>query len=353
MSLLALLSWRQSRYDAGQAYAEQALDKAQSQSEGLKAYSLEVLGLIHYRLGDYVAARTYFEQAIAFYYTVGDRRGEIRSFYNIGCLYLYLQEIEIARDYFEQSLDTAQEIGDRVLAAGSLGQLGLVYCKLGDYTSARGYLGQSLGIHQEIGNQLGEAETFSQFGYVYYCMGNYKTAQRYCNLALDIQVVIEDGLGRGHSLTCLGHVLADQGYLDEAVEAYEEAVYLYRQMGRVLPPVDALAGLGRVRLMQNDFSRVLVYVEQLLPWLENYGTVGLIDPFWVYLAVYQALAVQPVTMIRAQTLLTIAYKALQDKASRLSNNAIRRNFLTNIKIHRELLALWEARSAATSTTRMG
>jgi tetratricopeptide (TPR) repeat protein len=351
LGLLALLSWRQGQYAAARTYAQQALDIAQTGDERLKAYSLRVLGLIYYYLGEYTIARTYFEQAVAFYYTIGDRRGEISAFYHIGALYFSLEEIETAQDYFEQTLATAQQIGDREIIANTLGYLGLVYCKLGDYTSARGYLGQSLGLHQELGNRPGEADVFSKFGYVYYCMGNYKTAQRYCHLALEIQTERGDGHSRSYSLTCLGHVLADQEELEAAAQAYQEVISLYQQMDRTQPAVDALAGLARVKLKENELTQALAYIEQVLAWIELHGTAGAIDPFWIYLAVYQVMTVQPALVLRAQIVLRVAYNTLQAKVSGLRNNAVRRNFLTNIKVNRELVSLWEALSN-TSTVRM-
>lgn len=351
--LRALLAWRQGRYQAARADAQQALDRAQTGHARLKAYSFRMLGLICFHLGDYGTARNYLEQAVALYYMIGDRRGEIKSFYTIGSIYLSLEEIEIARDYFEQTLETADEIGDREVGANTLSQLGLVYCKLGDYTSARGYLGQALGIHQEIGNRAGEATALSKFGYVYYCMSNYKTAQRYCDLALEIQSETGDRWSQRYNLTCLGHVLADQGHLEAAVRVYEEAICLHRQMDRPGLAVDALAGLGRVKLMQNDLTGALACVEQITAQVEVDKAMGIIDRFWVYLAIYQVLAVQPALALRAQAILAAAYRTLHHKSASLSNHVVQRNFLDKIKVHRELVSLWEAARSATSTMRMG
>jgi hypothetical protein len=149
----------------------------------------------------------------------------------------------------------------------------------------------------------------------------------------------------------LGHVLADQEELEAATKSYQEAIALYQQMDHTQPAVDALAGLARVKLKENDLTQALAYIEQVLAWIELHGTAGGIDPFWIYLAVYQVMTVQPTLVLRAQIVLRVAYKTLQAKASALRNNAVRRNFLTNIKVHREIVSLWEALSNS-STVRM-
>ncbi|MBN1992964.1 MAG: tetratricopeptide repeat protein [Anaerolineae bacterium] len=328
---LGTLCMLQGDYPTARGYCQQALAFCRAHHHHpAQADNLHLLGLIQYHLGCYQAARDYFEQAIPLHYTIGHQQGEVKSLLAVGVLYLRQGDYEAARDYFEQVLDTASEIGDRETLAGALSNLGLLYGYLGDYPTARSYLSPSLDLREELGSQAGQADSLGKFGFVYYHSGDHQTAYRYCQMALAIQQKIGCRAGQGYSLTYLGHAQVELGQWQAASTTYNHLLNLRRQMNQPGPAIDALAGLARLALEQDDLDLALAYGEEILAWLKANEPAGLDNPFQVYLTLYRVLETaaqdNPALVEQAQAILETAHAILQEQTARLSNQVWQRKF---------------------------
>ena len=75
---------------------------------------------------------------------------------------------------------------------------------------------------------------------------------------------------------------------------------------------------------------------------------GAVNPFQVYLTCYRVLKAGPVECSsyragrgpRVQEVLGIAYRQLQERATKIADEAIRRSFLENVAAHREIVWEW-------------
>ena len=122
------------------------------------------LGTAYAALGQVGQAIEYYEQALVIAREIGDRRGEGADLGNLGNAYAALGQVRQAIEYYEQALVIAREIGDRRGEGNHLGNLGTAYAALGQVDKAIEYYEQALVIAREIGDRRGEGNRPGQSG---------------------------------------------------------------------------------------------------------------------------------------------------------------------------------------------
>jgi tetratricopeptide (TPR) repeat protein len=220
----------------------------------------------------------------------------------------------------------------------SLGNLGHAFLDQGDVIKAQSYYERSLGISREVGDRRVECVTMVNLGLLFHRMGDNETARQYSQQALRVAKDIDARERQGDSLTNLGHALAGLGQWTEAAVAYQDALDIWRELGRYNLAMEPLAGLVRISLAQDDLALARTQVEEILRHLEIGALDGTEEPFRVYLTCYQALKANADP--RAQDILSTAYNLLQARAAKISDEQVRRSFLENVLTHRELIAAW-------------
>jgi tetratricopeptide (TPR) repeat protein len=343
--------WRQGRYDAAREPLERALRMARvTENRSGEAKSLDNLADIRLHQCSYPEAQEHYRQALQIYRAIGHRQGEADSLNMLGVIQDELGDYLAARDHYERALSIYSTIGDRRGETMILNNLGTVYCDAGDCEAARDYHHQALAMRLTIGDHWGEANSLVNLGLVYHGLGKNEAAREHCRRALSIQREIGDRRGEGYSLTYLGHALADLGELEAAAGAYGEAMRLRRELGQHSLAIDDLAGLARISLAQGDAAQALGQVEEILAWMEANGPEGIEYPLQVYLTCYRVLRAEArgdtAAIERAHAILSTAHATLLEQAAHISDRALRRKFVENVKANREIVALWEARETS-------
>jgi predicted ATPase/DNA-binding SARP family transcriptional activator len=369
--------WYQRDYQAAQAQLERALVLARSaQLPRIEADSLNCLGKIRWHLSDYAGASAYIEQALSIFHSLGDRKGEGESLISFGRVCAYQDDYAGARNYFEQALRVLREIGDRPGESLALVDLGLACNVQGDYTRARACYQEALGISREIGDRSGQSLALINLGYVLDQSGDYveartryrqtmrisretgdrqgesfslaclcllshhqgddQAAREFGQHALTIAEDIGNRHVQGYALTRLGHALEGLGHLAVATEAYQQALALRRELNQANLAMEPLAGLARVELAQGHLAQARAYAAEILDRLGTGPLYGADEPFRVYQTCYRVLEASQENS-RAQSILSEAHNLLQERAARIRDEKLRRSFLENVTIHREIV----------------
>jgi adenylate cyclase len=305
-----------------------------------QATAINGLGVIAWSQGSPAEAWACFEQSLRYYEEVGDRRGQCRELSNLGDVRIYRGDYSEARRLLRQSLPMCREIGEPWIESGILNNLGVVADRLGIYAEALAYLQRSLDMRREIGDRQGEAEGLSDLGLVYYHMGDNESSLDCSQQSLNIIRDLRDPFIRAFVLTRMGHVLANLDSLHEAVAAYREALSLRKEGEHAHLEVEPLAGLARVALVRGDNAQALDSVEEILPQLEGDNLNGNDEPLRVHLTCYQVLRANGDP--RAEWVLDVAYRLLQERAAKIHPEELRRSFLENVAAHRDIVTNWEA-----------
>ena len=235
---LGMLLQAMGDYPAARPYYEQALAirrAALGKAHPDTATSLNNLGLLLQAMGDYSAARPYLEQALAIRRAaLGEKHlRTAASLNNLGMLLYAMGDYPAARTYYEQALAIWREVLGEAHpdTATSLNNLGLLLQDMGDYPAARPYYEQALAIRRAA---LGKAHPYTatslnNLGSLLYAMGDYPAARPYLEQALSIT---KEALGEEHPDTAirlnnLGMLLYAMGDLPAARTYYEQALAIF------------------------------------------------------------------------------------------------------------------------------
>jgi tetratricopeptide (TPR) repeat protein len=336
---------RQGEYKAARLQFEQALNLARmagarqaasrTLSQTVEADSLHNLGLVCWLQGDYAGAGAYPQQALRLYRELGNRRSESVALNTLGIVASEQGNYAEAERWFNETLHITGEIGDHRGEARALGNLGLVYAEYGNYAEAMVYFERSLDIRTAIDDREGMCGQLSNLSLLFHHQGDGEAAWEYGQRALGVAQEIGSRRWQGYALANLGRVLEGIGRLAEATDAYRQSLTLRRELYQHQLTMDSLAGLARVCLSRGDLNQAQVHVEEILSYLEGDNLEGIEEPFSVYLTCYRVLRASQDA--RAEIVLNTAHRLLQERAARISDEDLRRLFLENVAVHREIV----------------
>ena len=243
-----------------------------------RAKALHTAGNLADTQGDYNAARTYYNESLAIYRELGDRRGAARPLNGLGLVSWGQGDLATARSFLEESLEIKRELADSSSISIALNNLGLVALSQGDYNTARAYLEESLAIDRELKDQDAIATSLVNLGAVALDDERYGEARPLFMEALELFYEVGDTRGIVDSLENLVGLASKVGSfgrapaLGGAAEALREDIgapmgaperaryerFLALARGSV---DDALWSeqWDKGRIMANDLARVIAY----------------------------------------------------------------------------------------------
>jgi len=279
----------------------------------LNASHLAILGICHYRLGDYQQAIDLHTQAIAITRDTGDRKGESSELGNLGACYyslgdyrqaidLHTQGIAIARDTgdrqlvgnelaslglchyrlgdYRQAIDLhtqaiaiARDTGDRQLVGIELGNLSLCHADLGDYRQAIDLHTQAIAIARDTGHRLAEGNELGNLGLCHASLGDYRQAIDLHTQAIAIARDTGNREGEGNELGNLGSYHYRLGDYQQAIELCTQALAIARDTGYRYGEANALSYLGRALLAAGDTSQAVKQLEQAVRVSDTTGDI--------------------------------------------------------------------------------
>jgi hypothetical protein len=145
----------------------------------------------------------------------------------------------------------------------------------------------------------------------------------------------------------LGYALEGLGHLEEARDAYQQALDIRQALNQAHLTTDLMAGLARVSLAQGNLLQAKSQVEEILHYLDTGTLDGADRPFCIYLTVCHVLRASDDP--RAGDVLDTAHCLLQQWAAQIDDPELRRSFLENVADHREIATEWAARERASRT----
>lgn len=338
---------QQGNTQAALAPLQHALRLAKTTGNQLEeAESLYDIGLVYSTSGQYELATTHYHAAFTHYQSLGAQRGEINCLLMFGVITNEQGDYPSAHQYYRQAIVRCRAIGWRHAEAYSLTNLGNNYFDFGNYDAAFTCHQSALEICREIGDYEGEAVSLDTLGLIWQNLGDAGLARTHFEQALAIQQQIGDRHGEGFTLTHLGYTLYAGGELAAAITFFQQAYELRMTLREDSHAIDSLAGLAQSALAQGDLPTAIDLAEHCLTWLRARGADGIEFPILVYLICYQTLsAVKPVpTAFVPATVLQDGYRLLQERATKIQDATLRRQFLENVWFNRELLNCWEEAS---------
>lgn len=209
--------------------------------------------------------------------TLAKERGDIgavgRHLGNLALTYYRLGSPEKALEYFGQALDCARQDEDRFTEDGLLGNMGNILREIGRYDEALTYLNQALLISEEIGDTRGRGIWLSNLGLVYDDLRQPHSAIPYHQQAVDIARQFHDLPNLASRLGNLGNSHVAQGEYTAALAPFGEAVRLYEQLNRPQEVALRLGIMGNLYAVlgrqQSDPNMAQHYLQRALEAYEK------------------------------------------------------------------------------------
>lgn len=209
------------------------------------AAALNNLGLVaEYGLNDYLEAHVLYEESLAIRRELGNKRGIAAVLNNLANVADYEGNYSRARTLHKESLILGRELGDLRNIAISLNNLGVLARNEAQYAEARSYFEESLSLRRKLNDQPGIASSLNNLALVVCHQGEYAHARALCQESLLIGREIADRRSMAYSLYYLGLVACREGDYTVGGLRLGESLAMRRELGDRQGIGHCLAGLA-------------------------------------------------------------------------------------------------------------
>jgi predicted ATPase/DNA-binding XRE family transcriptional regulator/Tfp pilus assembly protein PilF len=211
-----------------------------------RAKALNVAGRLALYPGDFVAARSTYEESLAISTSLGNKAAAAASLNHLGVLFAAQGEHEKARAQYEQSLAIRRELGDEAGIANTLNSIGSLALAQGDYPSAQALCEESLAIRRRLDHKHGITLSLSSLAETHRALGDFSRAEVMYTETLDMSRELGNRAGMANALHNLGHVAHHKGDLAGAAALFKQSLEIYSELGEMPGVAECLAGLAGV-----------------------------------------------------------------------------------------------------------
>jgi predicted ATPase/class 3 adenylate cyclase len=194
--------------------------------------------LVVFGQGDYAPGRLFYEESLALWREVGDKRGIAKLLNSLGVLAGNLGDQGTARARHEESLSIRREWGDQREIAVSLNNLGRVAYRQGDFATARPRFIESLAMWRDTGDEQSITVALINLGAVATHEGDNTSARTLLEEGLDIQQRLADKRQIAYLLEAFACLASAEGQPKRAARLFAAAEALRERIGARLPPAD-------------------------------------------------------------------------------------------------------------------
>lgn len=279
-NLMSQMNWGEALglVEEGKRIYEEVLNP--KSEEIAKAYYM--IGVIHYKMGNYSEAMQPFKNALAIQRELwGESNLDVAKTYNwLGIVSSVFGLYSQGLDYFQRSLDIKLEIlneFDEDLAA-SYNSLGYFHYLMGNNKLAKKHHEKALAIRLALSGDadLDVAASYNHLGLISQSQNDYDKAIQYYEKALAIRLAY---FGNSHpsvaqSLTNIGASYDELKRYPEAIQYYDKALAIYLEWYGDSHPAtgNVYNNLGNTYMHLGDNKQSVFYHEKAQKiWLENYG----------------------------------------------------------------------------------
>jgi tetratricopeptide (TPR) repeat protein len=273
---------------------------------------------------------------------LGYRRAESMARYELADVLRGLGEYTQALLQFEHALASLQESGEPFVENYASIDIGRLYAYMGNYTQAAHLIAQALARSDHFTMPDAKLDTWLAASLLHRLTGKNVESLHYATRCHQVAQARGTRRYQGYAALYMGHALEGLARWPEAHTAYSAALELYQQLDIQPIIAEAQAGLVRTTLALGDQAAAQSWVEKLLLLLDEQPTIGLDEPFQIYLTGYQILAANADP--RAATILHRGAAELLRYRAQITDQTLQHTFLEAVPTHRALYAAYTDRS---------
>jgi predicted ATPase/class 3 adenylate cyclase len=210
-----------------------------------RAKALLAAGSLAYYLRDTGSVRGLYEESLAIYRELGDRRGEAEATYNLGFGCMLAGDLRAAKDLELRAEAIYRDLGDRVRLANVYTAQAMAAHQEGDLEAEIPLLEKAYATYRAIGDLWGIGVTSGQLASLALRAGDYDRAHRATLEALEVALKLGNTYGIAVSLEATAVRAIRLGRPEVGIRLAGAAARLKEEAGGEPPP--ALVGLDAPR----------------------------------------------------------------------------------------------------------
>ena len=277
LAQLGQIAYKQGNYEAANTQYNQALAHFERQQTytndeaNALAKALNGLGIAHRQQGEFKAARQAHQRALTLSQQTGNRQAEAQAYNDLGGTAYYQRHFADALQFHQQALEIRRNIGHRAGEGTSLYNLAMTARDAGDYGQTQQYLSEALVILQATGNRWDEVNVWNELGILYHELGDLHTAETSLQRGLALSKEIGDEAGQAYVLSNLGLVAFDQNDMFLAGQVMKDGLEIARKQDDKYAASYFLSHLARVNLAAGRHNKAVKSAEQALAMRREIG----------------------------------------------------------------------------------
>ena len=222
----------------GSRWLEEALRIGDGAPAAFRAKALLGAGFLLRGRGEPETARTFLDESLSLYRSLGDKTGAMRVLLDLGISVHKVGDHEQGRAYLKESLELARELGDRRQEGAVLNIFGELARLDGDYRRAAALYEEFLLLAREAGDDASASLAKGNLALIEIHEGEYGRATALLGEALELVRAIRDPVLVGFYISSLAGVAAALGHLTRAATLHGAAEALLESTGATVQPGD-------------------------------------------------------------------------------------------------------------------
>jgi predicted ATPase/transcriptional regulator with XRE-family HTH domain len=233
-------------WSEGRQWLERALALGRTAPALLRAKALSGMAALAHKQNDYRRARALYEESLALYTQVDDKRGIAEALCHLGLMAQTAREHAQAIRLYEESLSRFRELGDRRGIALALSCLTWTMMFVGNYEQARICGEESEALSRGLKDSTLIASVVTALGLVAFHQDDYPQAYTRFEESLALYRQLNEPRGISVSLMSQGFVALFAGNYEQAATLFQESLVLSRDLQEKLTIAYCLSGLAGV-----------------------------------------------------------------------------------------------------------
>lgn len=228
------------------------------------AVNLRFLSSAYLNAGQYNMANALSKQALKLAREHGSKFEEAHAQLYAGAALYHLGHYKLAERHYLDALGTAREARNRPLEGVVLRHLGRLCRNLALHEKGLEFYHAALSIAVATHNGVAKCVALNGIGTAYTELGLFDEALESHNEALAIARDLNLKKAKGICLVQAGVALRESGDYERASESFAEALSTARELSDVVTEMQALGGLGKLRLLRSEFEEARGDIERAL-----------------------------------------------------------------------------------------
>ncbi|MGB0383453.1 MAG: CHAT domain-containing protein [Ardenticatenaceae bacterium] len=228
--------------------------QAASNEVGVAQTSLD-LGNLYAILGDHSQAGTLYQQALERFMVQKDHYNEAAASHNLANLAIQSERNAEAVAFYRTAIERWQQLDHPREKALSLSGLGLALRKQGDSTAALTAFQEALALQQGLSPDLeSEGDLLNHIGTVYLAQGTPQEALDFFQQALNLRRQLPHRQKEAETLGNLAAVEVSLGRLEEALDNYQQILKLAAQIEQPILITTTHLNIAAIHILQGEYQ---------------------------------------------------------------------------------------------------